>query len=186
MVVQNLNTLRIHEMTQAQYDREYAAGNIEANSIYLIKDGGNSGGNISVTPVPGSTVGYTSNSGYLESVPAYITRMRLTGTCTGYMSGGTVQFAFIKTLAGGAREVLDYITIASGDDSRISQVDQVLNIPAGTEYCMVYPQDSYDSGFSGGFDCNLTLEFAGGTLLTIGNEKVFISDSIIITKSATN
>lgn len=44
MVVQNLNTLRIHEMTQAQYDREYAAGNIEANSIYLIKDGGGTNG----------------------------------------------------------------------------------------------------------------------------------------------
>lgn len=36
MNIQNLSTLRIHQLTQEQYDREKAAGNLEANAIYLV------------------------------------------------------------------------------------------------------------------------------------------------------
>lgn len=38
MVIQDLNTLKIHKLTQAQYDRELAAGNIDENALYLTPD----------------------------------------------------------------------------------------------------------------------------------------------------
>lgn len=38
MVTENLSTLKIHKLTQAQYDRELEAGNIDANALYLTPD----------------------------------------------------------------------------------------------------------------------------------------------------
>lgn len=38
MVTENLSTLKIHKLTQAQYDRELAAGNIDENALYLTPD----------------------------------------------------------------------------------------------------------------------------------------------------
>lgn len=39
MITENLSTLKIHKLTQAQYDRELAAGRIDANALYLTPDG---------------------------------------------------------------------------------------------------------------------------------------------------
>ena len=38
MITENLSTLKIHKLTQEQYDREFAAGNIDENAIYLTPD----------------------------------------------------------------------------------------------------------------------------------------------------
>lgn len=38
MITENLSTLKIHKLTQAQYDRELEAGNIDANALYLTPD----------------------------------------------------------------------------------------------------------------------------------------------------
>lgn len=38
MITQNISTLKIHKLTQAQYDRELAAGRIDENAIYLTPD----------------------------------------------------------------------------------------------------------------------------------------------------
>lgn len=38
MNTENLETLKIHRLTQAQYDRELAAGNIDENALYLTPD----------------------------------------------------------------------------------------------------------------------------------------------------
>lgn len=35
MITENLSTLKIHRLTQAQYDRELEAGNIDPNALYL-------------------------------------------------------------------------------------------------------------------------------------------------------
>lgn len=40
MNIQNLPTLKIHKLTQEQYDREYAAGNLDPNALYLTPDEG--------------------------------------------------------------------------------------------------------------------------------------------------
>ena len=40
MIVENISTLKIHKLTQEQYDRELAAGNIDQNAIYLTPDKG--------------------------------------------------------------------------------------------------------------------------------------------------
>lgn len=38
MITENISTLKIHKLTQAQYDRELAAGNIDENALYLTPD----------------------------------------------------------------------------------------------------------------------------------------------------
>lgn len=38
MITENLSTLKIHKLTQAQYDRELAAGRIDVNAMYLTPD----------------------------------------------------------------------------------------------------------------------------------------------------
>ena len=38
MITQNVSTLKIHRLTQEQYDRELAAGRIDENAIYLTPD----------------------------------------------------------------------------------------------------------------------------------------------------
>ena len=38
MKVENISTLKIHKLTQEQYDRELAAGRIDENAIYLTPD----------------------------------------------------------------------------------------------------------------------------------------------------
>ena len=35
MITENLSTLKIHKLTQEQYDREFAAGLIDENALYL-------------------------------------------------------------------------------------------------------------------------------------------------------
>ena len=46
MITENLSTLKIHKLTQAQYDRELEAGRIDANAIYLTPDDGSGSGPI--------------------------------------------------------------------------------------------------------------------------------------------
>ena len=38
MNTENLSTLKIHKLTQAQYERELAAGRIDENALYLTPD----------------------------------------------------------------------------------------------------------------------------------------------------
>lgn len=38
MITENLSTLKINKLSQAQYDRELAAGRIDANALYLTPD----------------------------------------------------------------------------------------------------------------------------------------------------
>ena len=38
MKTTNVSTLKIHNLTQAQYDRELANGNIDENALYLTPD----------------------------------------------------------------------------------------------------------------------------------------------------
>ena len=38
MITENLSTLKIHKLTQEQYDREKNAGNLDRTAIYLTPD----------------------------------------------------------------------------------------------------------------------------------------------------
>lgn len=38
MLIENLSTLKIHKLTQAQYERELINGNIDENALYLTPD----------------------------------------------------------------------------------------------------------------------------------------------------
>ena len=38
MITENVSTLKIHKLTQAQYNREHEAGRIDPSAIYLTPD----------------------------------------------------------------------------------------------------------------------------------------------------
>ena len=38
MITENVSTLKINRLTQAQYDRELALGNIDENALYITPD----------------------------------------------------------------------------------------------------------------------------------------------------
>ena len=38
MITENLSTLEIHKLTQKQFDREFAAGNLKGTALYLTPD----------------------------------------------------------------------------------------------------------------------------------------------------
>ena len=38
MITENLSTLKIHKLTQAQYERELAAGRIDETALYMTPD----------------------------------------------------------------------------------------------------------------------------------------------------
>lgn len=41
MITENLTTLKIHKLTQAQYERELEAGRIDENALYITPDDDN-------------------------------------------------------------------------------------------------------------------------------------------------
>ena len=43
MITEDLSTLTIHKLTQEQYERELAAGNIDPSALYLTPDNGDNG-----------------------------------------------------------------------------------------------------------------------------------------------
>ena len=50
MITNNLSTLKIHKLSQEQYNRELAAGTLDANALYLTPNegGSESGGEVSL------------------------------------------------------------------------------------------------------------------------------------------
>jgi hypothetical protein len=38
LITENISTLKIHKLTQEQYERELAAGNLDENALYLTPD----------------------------------------------------------------------------------------------------------------------------------------------------
>lgn len=51
MITENLSTLKIHRLTQEQYNREYEAGNIDSKAIYIIPDETDDTSMLVVTPL---------------------------------------------------------------------------------------------------------------------------------------
>ena len=109
MNTENLSTLKIHRLTQAQYDRERAAGNIDRTAIYLTPDE-----DIDLTSLNNDlmlnqqTLGYTKKN--LLPYPFYeenhtdhsvVWTVHDDGTVTanGTASGGNSVFFFSRTLA---------------------------------------------------------------------------------------
>ena len=71
MITENLSTLKIHKLSQAQYDRELEAGRIEPNALYLTPDDVDLSGyatkdelkNITAEDVGAPTMEYTKKVG---------------------------------------------------------------------------------------------------------------------------
>lgn len=69
METKNVSNLKIHKLTQAQYDRELAAGNIDEYALYLTPD--EESGMFVVTIDGNDTDGYTADKTYDEILAAY-------------------------------------------------------------------------------------------------------------------
>lgn len=100
METKKVDTLRIHKLSEEQYNREYSAGNIEEEAIYLIPDNGISRSNIHVETnnIAGTTVTEIFNRAKPEDITEYISgdtgviKTLITGdkySYTGYVYNGT-------------------------------------------------------------------------------------------------
>ena len=71
MIIENLSTLKINKMTQAQYDRELAAGNISATELYLTPDSAASDGldGISIWAVDANSIAQGDTSINIVDIP---------------------------------------------------------------------------------------------------------------------
>lgn len=69
MIVENLSTLKIHKLSQEQYDNALAAGTLDENAIYLTPDNDSEdtsnplGIQVEITSLAGATVYYTDPDG---------------------------------------------------------------------------------------------------------------------------
>jgi hypothetical protein len=59
LITENLSTLKIHKLTQKQYERELAAGRIDENALYLTPD--EDGGDVTVGTIIASGNIYANN-----------------------------------------------------------------------------------------------------------------------------
>lgn len=83
MITTNLSTLKIHKLTQEQYNRELAAGRLDENAIYLTPDSGSSD-----NPAPSidtsTAVGVWVLNDTLTKVDADLTQGSVEINCVGY------------------------------------------------------------------------------------------------------
>ena len=101
MLTTNLETLKIHKLTKAQYERELAAGNIDANALYL-------------TPEE-------------EIDPRYMTKENPTGTGTLSLNGNSgtniggyaVELGYNTSSTGNYSFAAGYNTVASGSYNHV-------------------------------------------------------------------
>lgn len=67
MTTQNVSTLKIHKLTQEQYDRELAAGNIDPLALYLTPEDASknliAGDNVTITKTESGLVISASGGG---------------------------------------------------------------------------------------------------------------------------
>ena len=83
MITTNLSTLKIHKLSQEQYNRELAAGRLDENAIYLTPDNGSSDG-----PTPSvdtsKAVGVWVFNDTLTKINADLTQGQVEIDCVGY------------------------------------------------------------------------------------------------------
>ena len=73
MITEDVSALKIHNLTQEQYDRELAAGNLDENALYFTMEGNNGyeqNIEVVVTTAAGATVYYSDEDGNSYSVNA--------------------------------------------------------------------------------------------------------------------
>ncbi len=64
MITENVSTLKIHKLTQAQYDREVENGTVDGNALYLTPD------EEGVTPIEQGGTGATDGENGLKNLLA--------------------------------------------------------------------------------------------------------------------
>lgn len=103
MITTNLSTLKIHKLSQEQYNRELAAGRLDENAIYLTPDSGSSD-----NPTPSidtsTAVGVWVLNDTLNKINADLTQGSVEIDCVGYApttySARPEQFSKIHFLGG--------------------------------------------------------------------------------------
>lgn len=169
----------IREITLAQQDqdeygrtwRKYRIHYTDNTTFdYIVWDG--SSPTITIEE-PTEYIDYSARDG-LVAIPEGATKVNVTGTCSGYMSGGNVYFVLVD----GSRNIIANAIIASGSDVDIRDVLESLEIPEGAVYFGTYPfdEDQFDDNRNNGYSCNLSAEFSEfenskETIIRITDEK---------------
>ena len=96
MITENLSILKIHVLTQAQYERELAAGNIEPNQLYLTPD--ESEPNPNPDPEPVKTAEVTIVGDFDDGSYVRINGVNYKGTQTLTVDVGTTIECFVDSM----------------------------------------------------------------------------------------
>ena len=88
MITEGLSTLKIHKLTQAQYDRELAAGRIDENALYLTPD--------KITPIESGGTGASDANAALRNLGALSRVLSSEDFGTSLPDAGTFGRIFFK------------------------------------------------------------------------------------------
>ncbi len=126
-------------------------------------------------------INYFQNNG-LVAIPEGAKNVTVSGTCSGYMSGGDVYFVLVD--ADG--NIISNAHIGSGSDDNILEVFAALDIPDNAAYFGAAPSSGgiYEDNYGSGYTCNLKVEYGGFTkgVVTLiitnktGSETIVIED----------
>ena len=103
------------------------------------------------------TIAYKQGDG-LVAIPEGATKVKVTGTCSGWGSGGYVYFVLVD----GGRDIISSVSIGSGNDTDTPRdVYEFLEIPEGAAYIATYPfiNEQYTDDRNNGYYCDLTVAF---------------------------
>ena len=104
------------------------------------------------------TIDYPS----LVNIPMGATSVGVSGTCTGYMSGGVVNFVFVD----GNNNIIYHKELCSGADNETFIIGEKIDVPLEATKCGTYymgADNVYNESDNYGYECNLTLDFDDDT-----------------------
>ena len=118
MITENVSTLKIHKLSQAQYDRELAVGNIDENALYLTPD-----------TSPDWNVNDETNPSYIKNRPFYTTdpvETVIVEETTITLQNGMGQLTSIQPLEVGQEYI---ITLDGTTYNCVAKLNEKYNMP---------------------------------------------------------
>lgn len=123
----------------------------------------------------------TIKSPSMIDIPTDADIVKVTGTSSGYYSGGYVYFIFIDD----ANNILSATQLVAGNDGEYFDVSVELNIPNGATKCGTHPNYNgiYYEADNNYYSPNLTVEFTIGNGINIEQWIFTLNDGTTITKN---
>ena len=122
MITENLSTLKMNKLTQAQYDRELDAGNIDENALYLTPDDDYTNDEIDEALAGKAEVGHTHSVSEITGLDSLevTTDTELSSTSTNPVQNKVIYAALSD------KATTSYVDSAISDKATTSYVDSAI------------------------------------------------------------